>query len=162
MSNTGGYGAVNPARPTIRREPSTPERIRLDVPLPPVELQINRRLGRPYGYTVQQKKQAKNDAFMAFYAVVGPDPPVWRAVGASVVFHITRRQQVLDPDGAQGWLKHTQDQLASCLGINDRYFNWRSMTWSWRPDIQPHLEIELWDETTLYPTAVRPQRTGGT
>jgi hypothetical protein len=121
-----GVPPTDPAHPRIVRDPAPQRRTSLliELPLPPKELQPNRRLGRHFGGITEHKNQAKGDAHNALYAVCGPEPPRWTAVTASVTLIFTDHRERLDDDNAVGWLKHTRDQLAHDLGMNDRHWHW--------------------------------------
>ena len=136
---------TNPDSPVIRPSPPPPSRIVLDLPLPPKELQPNKRLGRHWGPLNRYRVQAQHDAFCCFYSVVGPDPPPWRRVAATAVITVRDGRQVLDGDNAEGWLKATQDQLAVSLGINDRQWRWERIRFVVDKRGTPGLQIEIWE-----------------
>jgi hypothetical protein len=115
----------------------------LELPLPPEGLQPNKRLGRHWGKVNKYRVQAKKDAFNAFYATVGPDPPPWKRVRARAFIAISDGRKRLDPDNTSGWLKNTVDQIATCLGMNDRYWLWESIEYRVDKKYHPGMVIEI-------------------
>lgn len=91
----------------------------LTLPLPARDLQPNKLLRVHWAKRSRLVNKARGEARLVASNAAGSDRE-WNQPELRATFYMRSKREMLDDDGATGWLKSYRDGIADALGINDR------------------------------------------